>query len=119
AITRRYALTLRLVFVAHGAGGGGWTMRNFAVQLELPHELRGRVFAPDMMLATLAVSASLLIFGALIDVLDLRVLIASCASATLLYAVTWRLVTRRVDRRSPRPAGAPAGYAHDPSQVSD
>ncbi len=119
AISPWYALILLLVFVAHVAGGGNWTMSNFALQLEVPDELRGRVFATDMMLATLAVSASLLIFGALIDVLDLRVLIASCASATLLYAVTWRLVTRRVDRRSPRPAGAPAGYAHDPSQVSD
>src|SRR5690606_1059604 len=112
ALSPWYALILLLVFIAHLAGGGNWTMSNYALQLEVPDDLRGRVFATDMMLATLAVSASLLVFGALIDLVDLRVLIAASASATLLYAVTWRLITRRFDRRSGEPVERPAGYAH-------
>src|SRR5690606_14806612 len=51
-----YPLTLVLVVVAHLAGGGNWTMSNFALQVEVPDALRGRVFATDMMIATLAVS---------------------------------------------------------------
>jgi MFS family permease len=94
ATSRWYLLTLLLVVVAHLAGGGNWTMSNFALQLEVPDALRGRVFATDMMIATLAVSVSLLVVGALVDVVDTRLLIACCASATLIYAVGWRLATR-------------------------
>lgn len=90
-------LTLLLVVVAHLAGGGNWVMSNYALQLEVPDELRGRVFATDMMIATLAVSVSVLIVGALVDVVDVRVLIAACASATLAYALGWWLVTRRYE----------------------
>jgi MFS family permease len=104
AVSPWFALTLVLVTVAHLAGGGNWTMSNFALQLEVPDALRGRVFATDMMLATLAVSVSLLVVGALVDVLEPRLLIAGCASATLLYAVGWRIAVR--------------GHAHpsDPSE---
>lgn len=108
AASRWFALTLVLVVVAHLAGGGNWTMSNFALQLQVPDELRGRVFATDMMLATLAVSISLLIFGALIDLVDLRVLIAGCASATLLYAVGWSVAVRRLNRRGTATALATA-----------
>jgi MFS family permease len=89
-----FGLTLALVVVAHIAGGGNWMMTNYALQIEVPDALRGRVFATDMMIATLAISISLLVVGSLVDVLDLRVLIAACASATLLYAVVWRIATR-------------------------
>jgi hypothetical protein len=113
AVSPWYALTLVLVVVAHFAGGGNWTMSNYALQLEVPDELRGRVFATDMMIATLAISVSLLVVGALVDVLPLRALIAGCAAATLLYAIGWRLVTRRLAAADPVPAGrhraAPGG----------
>lgn len=116
AVSPWFALTLVLVMAAHLAGGGNWTMSNYALQLEVPDQLRGRVFATDMMIATLAISASLLVVGVLVDVLELRVLIACCASATLLYAIGWRLVTRRLvsagqarpGSASPAPTGAPA-----------
>jgi MFS family permease len=100
AASQWFALTLVLVVVAHLAGGGNWTMSNFALQLEVPDALRGRVFATDMMLATLAVSVSLLVFGLLIDLVELRVLIAGCASATLLYSIGWQLITRKYARLS-------------------
>jgi MFS family permease len=96
-----YALALVLVALAHTAGGGNWAMSNFALQAEVPDELRGRVFATDMMLATLAVSVSQLIVGMLVDHVNVRVLIACCGATTLLYSVAWRLTTRRLLAREP------------------
>ena len=96
ALSPCFWLVLVLVATAHFAGGGNWVMSSFALQVEVPDSLRGRVFATDMMLATLAVSVSVLIAGALVDHLHPRVLVAACGSATLLYAIGWRLVTRRL-----------------------
>ena len=56
-----------LVFVAHFAGGSNWVMSNYALQGEVPDRLRGRVFATDMMLATLAISVSQLVVAAVVD----------------------------------------------------
>jgi MFS family permease len=96
AMSPWFWLALLLVAAAHFAGGGNWVMSSYALQVEVPDSLRGRVFATDMMLATLAVSVSVLIAGALVDHLNPRVLVAACGSATLLYAIGWRLVTRRL-----------------------
>jgi MFS family permease len=96
ALSQWFWLALVLVALAHFAGGGNWVMSSYALQVEVPDSLRGRVFATDMMLATLAVSVSVLIAGTLVDHLHPRVLVAACGSATLLYAIGWRLVTRRL-----------------------
>ena len=45
-------------------GGSNWVLSNFALQGEVPDRLRGRVFATDMMLATLAISVSQLAVAA-------------------------------------------------------
>jgi MFS family permease len=105
-----FALTLVLVVVAHLAGGTNWAMSNFALQLEVPDELRGRVFATDMMIAMLAISVSLLVAGVLVDVLDLRLVIACCAAATIVYAIAWRFATRR-HAHPTEPADRDAQYA--------
>jgi hypothetical protein len=49
-----------------------------------------------MMLATMAISVSQLVVGAFVDALDEKVLIAGCGATTLLYAIGWRLATRRL-----------------------
>jgi hypothetical protein len=54
-----------------------------------------------MMIATLAISASQLAVGLLVDRVDPRLLVAACGATTLTYAVVWRLVTLRVMRRQP------------------
>jgi MFS family permease len=91
-----FALVLVFVTVAHIGGGGNWAMSNFALQAEVPDALRGRVFATDMMLATLAISVSQLVIGGMVDHVDTRLLIGSCGAVTMLYAVGWRLATRRL-----------------------
>jgi MFS family permease len=97
-------LVLVLVFVAHLAGGSNWVLSNYALQAEVPDRLRGRVFATDMMLATLAISVSQFGAAALVDNVDIRVLIVACGAITLVYAVGWRIATRRLPLAEPTSA---------------
>ena len=91
-----FPLVLALVLVAHFAGGTNWVISNFALQGEVPDRLRGRVFATDMMLATLAISVSQLVVAAFVDHVDARILLAGCGLTTLVYAIGWRIATRRL-----------------------
>ncbi|MEU4559615.1 MFS transporter [Actinoplanes sp. NPDC023936] len=100
-----FPLVLALVFVAHFAGGTNWVLSNFALQAEVPDALRGRVFATDMMLATLAIAISQLGAGAVVDHVDHKWVLAGCASITLVYAIGWRIATRRL--ATPRHSGIP------------
>lgn len=103
-----FPLVLAGIFVAHAAGGGNWVMSNYALAQEVPDELRGRVGASDQMIAMLAVTVSQLVVGFFVDSVDVRLLIACCATTTLLYAVGWRLVTRRLTTTATTPALATA-----------
>ncbi len=106
AATPWFALAVPLVVVAHVAGGGNWAMSNYALQAAVPDALRGRVFATDLMIATLAISVSQLGAGALVDRVDPRLVVAGCGALTAVYAVGWRLATRRLARRDLAPGGA-------------
>ncbi|MGN9813595.1 MFS transporter [Micromonospora sp. BQ11] len=96
-----FPLVLALVFVAHFAGGSNWVMSNFALQGEVPDRLRGRVFATDMMLATLAISVSQLVVASVVDIVDERVVLAGCGLVTLVYAIGWRIATRGLSLTDP------------------
>lgn len=111
SVVRWFPLVLLLVFVAHSAGGSNWVMSNFALQGEVPDRLRGRVFATDMMLATLAISVSQLAVALVVDVVDERVVLAGCGLITLVYAVGWRIATRRLSLTEPvaEPVPDPTG----------
>jgi MFS family permease len=101
SVARWFPLVLVLVFVAHFAGGGNWVLSNYALQGEVPDRLRGRVFATDMMLATLAVSVSQLVVAAAVDHVDERIVLAGCGLTTVVYAVGWRIATRRLSLSDP------------------
>ena len=107
SVVRWFPLVLLLVFLAHFAGGSNWVISNFALQGEVPDRLRGRVFATDMMLATLAISVSQLAVAMVVDVVDERVVLAGCGLITLVYAVGWRIATRRLSLTdaTPEPVG--------------
>jgi MFS family permease len=109
AVITWFPLVLVLVVCAHIAGGGNWTMSNFAIQAEVPDALLGRVFAFDQMLTMLAISASLLTVGALEGHVPTRVLVACCGAVTLLYAIGWRLVTAKIG--GGRTVATPANHA--------
>jgi MFS family permease len=109
SVARTFWLVLLLVVIAHIAGGGNWTLSNYALQTEVPDELRGRVFATDMMIATLAISVSTLFVGAIVDHVNPRILFGVCGAITLTYGIVWRLATRRLmrsDSRAPLTDGA-------------
>src|SRR3954470_7791840 len=96
SVTPWFALVLVLVFVAHFAGGTNWTLSNYALQGEVPDQLRGRVFATDLMLATSAITVSQLIATAFVDQVDHRVILGGCGLVTLTYAIGWRVATRKL-----------------------
>jgi MFS family permease len=98
-----FPLVLLLVFVAHFAGGSNWVLSNYALQGEVPDRLRGRVFATDLMLATFAISVSQLAVAAVVDQVDERVVLAGCGLITVVYAVGWRIATRRLSLSEPEP----------------
>ncbi|GAB1694136.1 MFS transporter [Krasilnikovia sp. M28-CT-15] len=95
-------LVLVLVFVAHFAGGTNWVLSNYALQGEVPDRLRGRVFATDMMLATLAIAVSQLGAAVVVDQVSEQAILAGCGLITLTYALGWRVATRRLSL-SPAP----------------
>lgn len=96
-----FPLVLALVFVAHFAGGTNWVLSNYALQGEVPDRLRGRVFATDMMLATLAISVSQLGTALFVDRVDERVILIACGMITLVYAIGWRIATRGLSLAGP------------------
>jgi MFS family permease len=104
SLARWFPLVLVLVVLAHIAGGGNWAMSSYALQLEVPDRMRGRLLSLDMMIATMAVSLSLLTISVLEAHTSTRVLVAGCGAVTLVYAIGWRLVTLRL----PAPAQLPA-----------
>jgi hypothetical protein len=83
-------------------------MSNYALQGEVPDRLRGRVFATDMMLATLAISVSQLVVAAVVDQVDERLVLAGCGLTTVVYAIGWRIATRRLSLTEPAPDAVPA-----------
>ncbi|WFE30250.1 MFS transporter [Solwaraspora sp. WMMD791] len=96
ALISWFPLVLALVFLAHLGGGSNWVLSNYALQAVVPDRLRGRVFAADLMLATLAISVSQLVVASVIDTVDIRVILAGCGLVTVTYAIGWWLVTRRL-----------------------
>jgi hypothetical protein len=104
ALSPWFWLVLVLVFVAHFAGGTNWVLSNYALQGEVPDRLRGRVFATDMMLATLAIALSQLGAAVVVDRVDERVVLAGCGVITLTYAIGWRIATRRLSLTDRPPA---------------
>ncbi|WP_319460793.1 MFS transporter [Micromonospora sp. RTP1Z1] len=105
-----FPLVLVLVFLAHFGGGSNWVLSNYALQGEVPDRLRGRVFATDMMLATLAISVSQLVVALVVDTVNERTVLAGCGLVTLVYALGWRLATRRLSLTDPatEPESTPA-----------
>jgi MFS family permease len=49
--------------IAHLGGGAQWTLSNYGLQLEVPDDFRGRIFAADFALVTLTMSTSFLVSG--------------------------------------------------------
>lgn len=98
-------LVVALVVLAHIGGGANWVLSVLALQTAVPDRLRGRVFAADLMLATLTVGGSQLVAGLLADRVDTRVLLSGFGAASVVYAAVWWSAVRRLPSPpSSRPA---------------
>lgn len=109
-------VTVGLVVLAHVGGGANWVLSVLALQTAVPDHLRGRVFAADLMLATLTVGSSQLLAGLLADRVDTRVLLSCFGAATFLYGVIWYATARRLPAADAVPeldAAVPLGSGAD------
>ena len=102
-----FPLVLVLVFLAHFAGGSNWVLSNYALQGEVPDRLRGRVFATDMMLATLAIAVSQLVVAPSSTTWTSAPCWPAAALITVVYALGWRFATRRLSLTDPVDAPVP------------
>lgn len=106
AIVDRVELALALVVVAHLGGSTIWVFTTLLMQRSVPDELRGRIFATDLGLATFTVSVLVWGYGRMADAgMALRPLMASQALILLVPALVWFLLTTWVARRFVRPSG--------------
>jgi predicted MFS family arabinose efflux permease len=103
------AAAFACVVVAHFAGSMVWVDSTILLQREVPDGFRGRVFAAEMGLATLAIAGSTWGYSELAAAgIDVRILVRALALSLLLPAVTWSLILRRCwPKRGPRSANAP------------
>jgi MFS family permease len=95
------------VLIGHLGGGAQWTLSSYALQVIVPDQIRGRIFAFDEGLITLTLAASATTAGLISDVVDVRIVMLGLSAVTLAYTVTWTLATSGV-RRSLRQGIEPA-----------
>ncbi|MFQ5576810.1 MAG: MFS transporter, partial [Anaerolineae bacterium] len=90
--------------VRSGGSGIAWVYSSALLQMTVPHEFRGRVFAFDLAMFTLASAASTTWAGYAVDALalDIRDVALVCGAVGGLVLALW-LVYHRLHRRNQRP----------------
>jgi hypothetical protein len=90
-------LAAALVVLAHFGGSILWVYSTVMLQRMVPDEFRGRVMSTDLGLATLAISASLWVYGWLAESpgADLRLLVRVLALSLLVPAALWWIAAGR------------------------
>ena len=82
------------VCVGHMGGGTQFAFSTYGLQELTPDQVRGRVFALDFGLDTLAIAVSALVVGALAEVVPVRTLIVALGGIALVFGLGWSRVTR-------------------------
>lgn len=82
------------ILVAHMGGGTQFTFSNYGLQELTPDHLRGRVFALDFGLDTVAIAVSALVVGALAEVVPVRILLFGLGGIAIVFGLGWARVTR-------------------------
>jgi MFS family permease len=82
------------VMLAHLGGGAQWALTIYGLQMLTPDELRGRIFAADAALVTLAMSLSLVFSGLMSGVIGPSATIAIIGGASLLWGIVFLFLTR-------------------------
>jgi MFS family permease len=103
ALTRDPWSAAFLVTTAHLGGSTLWVFSTLLLQREVPDALRGRIFAAELGLATLAFSVSTFVYGHLVDLpgSSPRRVVAIMAVSLLIPASFWAATERFLRRRTP------------------
>ena len=88
------ALAAVAIMIGHMGGGTQFTFSTYGLQELSPDQIRGRIFALDFGLDTLAIAVSALTVGALAQFVPIRVLILGLGATALVFGVSWARVTR-------------------------
>ncbi|GAB4375934.1 MAG: MFS transporter [Acidobacteriota bacterium] len=109
AVVEEPALAVALVVLAHVGGSTIWVFSTVLLQRRVPDRLRGRVFAAELGLATLAISAVTFVYGEAIDGwgIGLRPMTLVLAGTLLVAALLWtaaQALTRRWAPEAAEPA---------------
>ena len=106
ALAPMLVLAAIFVMLAHLGGGAQWALTTYGLQLLTPDALRGRIFAADAALVTLAMSLSLLFAGAMSALVGPSVTIAIIALTSLAWGSVFLLVTRAIRAEAEAEAAA-------------
>jgi MFS family permease len=87
-----------LVMLAHLGGGAQWTLSTYGLQTVVPDFIRGRVFSFDYGLVTLTLALSIFLSGWAADHLGPRTVMYALAAVSIVYALVWTVLTRRIRR---------------------
>ena len=85
-------------FVRSIGGGITWVFSTQLLLQRAPNEIRGRIFGTEFALFTLMGGASSLITGALMDRLQLQIILWGMGALTLIPALLWSLWQRHYNR---------------------
>jgi MFS family permease len=87
-----------LCMLAHLGGGGQWTLSTYGLQTVVPDFIRGRVFSFDYGLVTLTLAMSIFVSGWAADHVGPRAVMYGLAAVSIIYALVWTILTRRIRR---------------------
>ncbi len=92
--------------LAHLGGGAQWALSTYGLQSAVPDYIRGRVFAADFALVTLSMSLSLLVSGAMAEIVGPRPVTLTLAAVGGVWGVVYLTLTRSLRRDDTALAGA-------------
>jgi MFS family permease len=81
------------VWVAHMGGGTQFAFSTYGLQELMPDDVRGRVFALDFGIDTLAISISALLLGALAQTVPIRPLFIGLGLVAIVFGALWSAFT--------------------------
>ncbi|MCP3974507.1 MAG: MFS transporter [bacterium] len=89
------SLAAAAVCLGHTGGGTQFAFSTYGLQALAPDQVRGRLFALDFGLDTLAIAVSALAVGALAATVPIRTLLVGLGLIGLVFGLGWSVATRR------------------------
>jgi predicted MFS family arabinose efflux permease len=89
-----------VILIAHLGGGAQWVLSTFGLQVLVPDHIRGRVFAVDFAMITLALAISSLIASAVADATSPRIAALVVGAMAVVWAGVWTWLTRAIRHRT-------------------